>query len=103
MSPFFANFGREPRLTVGGEDYLPTAAVQLTKDLGSLHEQLRSDIQFLNHRMALQANATRIEGPILKEGDKSTCGAETSRLNAKAANWISETWTFSDQSNQRTS
>jgi hypothetical protein len=86
MSPFFANFGREPRLTVGREDYLPTAAVQLTKDLRSLHEQLRSDIQFLNHRMALQANATRIEGPILKEGDKSTCGAETSRLNAKAAN-----------------
>jgi hypothetical protein len=70
MSPFFANFGREPRLTTDAEGYLPTEATAVAGDLQSLHQQLRSDIRFLNHRMAKTANKKRIEGPILKEGDK---------------------------------
>jgi transposase InsO family protein len=70
MSPFFANYGREPRLTTDAEGYLPTEATAVAGDLQSLHQQLRSDIRFLNHRMAKTANKKRIEGPILKKGDK---------------------------------
>jgi hypothetical protein len=70
MSPFYANFGREPRLSFASEGQLPTSASIAAGELQSLHQQLRSDIKFLNKRMAIQANKKRIKGPILKEGDK---------------------------------
>lgn len=86
MTPFFANFGREPRLTTGVEEYLPTDASVAAKDLQALHQQLRSDIEFLNKRMAMNANKKRIEGPILKEGDKVYLwrrNIKTKRQNSK--------------------
>jgi transposase InsO family protein len=70
MSPFYANFGREPRLDVVSGDLLPTAAVELASGMVDLHQQLQSDLTFLNNRMAYYANKKRIEGPILREGDK---------------------------------
>jgi hypothetical protein len=70
MSPYYANFGKEPRLTTDQSDYLPTEATLFAKDLQSLHDQLKSDIQFLNLKMAERANKKRSEGPDLKEGDK---------------------------------
>jgi hypothetical protein len=70
MTPFYANFGKEPRLTTDSEGYLPTEAITVAKDMQSLHQQLRSDIEFLNKRMAITANKKRVEGPTLKEGDK---------------------------------
>jgi hypothetical protein len=70
MTPFFANFGREPRLTTDSEEYLPTEATMVAGDLRNLHHQLSSDITFLNKKMAIQANKKRVEGPTLKEGDK---------------------------------
>lgn len=70
MSPYYANFGKEPRLSVDQEDYCPTEATLFADNLQSLHEQLRSDVEFLNKRMAWRANQKRSEGPDLKEGDK---------------------------------
>lgn len=70
MTPFYANFGREPRLTADASDYLPTEATMVAGDLHKLHQQLQSDIEFLNKRMSVTANKKRIEGPILKKGDK---------------------------------
>ena len=70
MTPFYANFGREPRLSTDSEGYLPTEALTAAKDMQSLHQQLKSDIQFLNKRMAINANKKRVEGPTLKEGDR---------------------------------
>ena len=70
MTPFYANFGREPRLTTDSEGYLPTEALTVAKDMSALHQQLRSDIEFLNKRMAASANQKRVEGPTLKEGDR---------------------------------
>jgi hypothetical protein len=70
ITPFYANFGREPRLTTDSEGYLPTKALTVAKEMRSLHQQLQSDIQFLNKRMAINANKKRVEGPTLKEGDR---------------------------------
>lgn len=70
MSPYYANFGKEPRLTADQSEHLPTEATLFAKDLQSLHEQLTSDITFLNKKMAERANKKRSAGPDLKEGDK---------------------------------
>ena len=70
MTPFFANFSREPRLTTDIKGYLPTEATVVTEDMHHLHQQLQSDIRFLNKRIASQANKKRVTGPTLKEGDK---------------------------------
>ena len=86
MSPFYANFGTEPRLTTGAEEFLPTDASVKAKNLQALHQQLQSDIRFFNKRMELTANKKRIEGPILKEGDKVYLwrrNIKTKRQNSK--------------------
>jgi transposase InsO family protein len=70
MSPFFANFGREPQFGIEEGNLLPTEAIVHAEELRSVHKQLSSDITFLNKRMAAQANKKRIVGPILQRGDK---------------------------------
>jgi hypothetical protein len=70
MLPFFTNFGREMQFELDTINILPTAAVLTAQELQNVHSQLRRDITFLNLRIAASANKKRIEGPILKKGDK---------------------------------
>jgi transposase InsO family protein len=70
ISPFFANYGHEPRMRIDDGEYLPTEAINMSSDIGTLHEELTSLIKFINGRMALRANQRRSAGPDLKEGDK---------------------------------
>ncbi|KIW99342.1 uncharacterized protein Z518_11417 [Rhinocladiella mackenziei CBS 650.93] len=41
----------------------------MASTMKELHQQLRSDLEFLAERMAKYANKRRIEGPILEKGD----------------------------------
>jgi hypothetical protein len=68
--PFSANYGYEPRFSGTRNTYLPTEATAMATELNKLHEQLRSDLKFMNHMMARQANKKRSEGPDLRKGDK---------------------------------
>jgi len=70
MSPFFANFGREPQYDIESGNILPTDAVATASEMLDIHQQLKKDIQFLNVRMAAYANKSRTKGPVLKKGDK---------------------------------
>jgi hypothetical protein len=70
MSPFMANYGREPRNDHTDQERLPTAATKEVDDIIRIQRQLSNDITFLNVRMARYANQKRIEGPTFGEGDK---------------------------------
>ncbi|ELR02085.1 hypothetical protein GMDG_05245 [Pseudogymnoascus destructans 20631-21] len=72
VSPFFANYGyqpetyRQPRPDKSRAEQTMIAVEQLK----SFHEQLATDIQFLNERSAVYANKKRSMEPAFKEGDK---------------------------------
>ena len=75
-TPFYANYGYEPTAyregTAGlnGSHGISEKASRKVEELRSLHEKLREKIAQSNEKMAQQANKKRIEGPILKGGDK---------------------------------
>ena len=78
-TPFYANYGYEPtayREGTPGERNLNSShginegATQKVEELRSLHDKLREKIAQGNEKMAQQANRKRIEGPILKGGDR---------------------------------
>ena len=75
-TPFYANYGYEPTAyregTAGlnGSQGINEKATQKVEELRSLHDKLREKIAQGNEKMAQQANKKRIEGPILKGGDK---------------------------------
>jgi hypothetical protein len=56
MSPFFADFGREPQFSVEQGDLLPTEAICHASELTHLHKQLKHNTACLNLRMAMRAN-----------------------------------------------
>ncbi|KFY79329.1 hypothetical protein V499_01675 [Pseudogymnoascus sp. VKM F-103] len=72
VSPFFANYGyqleayRQPR----PDEARAEQALIVVEQLKSFHEQLATDIQFLNERSAAYANRKRSMEPAFKEGDK---------------------------------
>jgi hypothetical protein len=72
VSPFFANFGyqpeayRQPRRDTARAEQ----ATILVEQLRAFHDQLATDIQFLNERSAVYANRKRSMEPAFKEGDK---------------------------------
>ena len=72
-SPFFANYGYDAMLTHDVLNQHPLAEnAQLTANkLRELHSELQLDIQWIRNRMKLFTDRKRIEGPILKEGDKA--------------------------------
>ncbi len=71
MSPFFANYGFNPRTTNEPIPGLksPEAFTETSK-LAKLQQKLKSILTFLQDRMKKYANTKRIEGPILKRGSK---------------------------------
>ena len=72
-SPFFANYRYNTILTHNTLNQHPLAEnTQLTaNELKELHSELQLDMQWIRNRMKLFADQKRIEGPILKEGDKT--------------------------------
>jgi hypothetical protein len=87
-TPFFANYGLEPSLfhePKTKEIYNP-AAQERADTLKNIHNSIKSDIEFLNQRMAHYYNQGRSEPPNLKEGDSAYLlrkNIHTTRPNAK--------------------
>ena len=75
-TPFYANYRYEPTAyretvpTANGSHGINEKATQKVEELRSLHDKLREKIAQGNEKMAQQANKKRIEGPILKGGDR---------------------------------
>ena len=91
-TPFYANYGYEPTAyretapTANGSHGINEKATRKVEELRSLHDKLRERIAQGNEKMAQQANKKRIEGPILKGGDKVyllTKNLPTLRLSKK--------------------
>ena len=91
-TPFYANYGYEPTAyretapTADGSHGINEKATQKVEELRSLHDKLREKIAQSNEKTAQQANKKRIEGPILKGGDKvylSTKNLPTKRPSKK--------------------
>ena len=71
-SPFYANYGYEPKAYYEPEpDNCPAQAATLKVDqLKELHQELSTDIRFTAYQVAKYYNKTRLSAPTLKEGDK---------------------------------
>ena len=89
-TPFYANYGYEPTAyregNLNGGQGINEKASRKVEELRSLHDKLREKIAQGNEKMAQQANKKRIEGPILKGGDKVyllTKNLPTLRLSKK--------------------
>ena len=91
-TPFYANYGYEPTAyretapTANGSHGINEKATRKVEELRSLHDKLRERIAQGNEKMAQQANKKRIEGPILKRGDRVyllTKNLPTLRLSKK--------------------
>jgi hypothetical protein len=71
-SPFYANFGYEPRDFTGISEVIadnPVAALTAA-ELRDMHTNLRLELMFCRQQMTKYANRKRLEGPTLKGGDK---------------------------------
>jgi hypothetical protein len=72
MSPHMALMGFQPQIlrpALESTEVVPTAEAKVAQ-MKTICDQITNDITFLNDRMSFYANTKRIEGPILKEGDK---------------------------------
>jgi len=72
VSPFFANYGYQPEAyrQPRQDEARAEQAIIAVKRLKAFHEQLATNIQFLNERSAVYANRKRSMEPTFKEGDK---------------------------------
>jgi hypothetical protein len=89
ISPFFANKGYHPNLTVYPErDLASSRARDFTVDLDELHQELRKRIAEAQLRYEASANRRRIPAPDFKIGDRVVVKAEffrTTRPSKKLA------------------
>ena len=75
-TPFYANYGYEPTAyretapTANSSHGINEKATRKVEELRLLHDKLRERIAQGNEKIAQQANKKRIEGPILKRGDR---------------------------------
>ena len=70
VSPFRANYGFQPRMDYHKEDG-PNPRANWTMDqIDKTLEEIKKTIAHVQEKTQVQANKKRIEGPILKEGDK---------------------------------
>lgn len=70
-TPMYANYGYTP--TVYGEAREAKdspAATKAAEQLKQLHEELKTDLQFIQQRMARYADQRRMKEPSFKKGDK---------------------------------
>ena len=77
ISPFFANKGYHPNISVYPErDLTSTRAREFAVDLDELHQELRKQISAAQRRYQLPADAKRSPAPDFKVGDKVYLNAE---------------------------
>ena len=70
ITPFFANYGLHPEYKdVTGFQPNEKATIK-AEMMQRLHEELKTDLEFLSQRMSKYANQKRSGGPALQEGDK---------------------------------
>lgn len=71
-SPFFANHGFQPvaYMEPRADSVRSEQAILHAEEISRFHQQLATDIQFLNERSASYANKKRSMEPTLKEGDR---------------------------------
>ena len=87
VSPFFANFGKEPNLFMDPRPN-PQAekAIVATNEMKKLHDMLRSRVTQTQDRVARQLQGKRKTAPQLKKGDKvylNTKNLKTRRMTKK--------------------
>jgi RNase H-like domain found in reverse transcriptase/Reverse transcriptase (RNA-dependent DNA polymerase)/Integrase zinc binding domain/Chromo (CHRromatin Organisation MOdifier) domain len=72
VSPFFANFGYEPQAyrQPRKDAQLAEQAIVTVDKLQGLHQELSTNIEFMNSRATMYANKKRSMGPSLQRGDK---------------------------------
>ena len=70
ISPFYANYGRNPNIARDPRGLKPIAERAMVKveNLKKLHETMQEDLEFIARRAAIQANKKRSDGPDLKKG-----------------------------------
>jgi hypothetical protein len=69
MSPFYANYGFNLKASWEARDikYLIKAATVKADKLKDLHQKLSRDIKWINQRITLYANKSRLERPYLQK------------------------------------
>ena len=70
MTPFEANHGYNPTITVQQPEVDTPRATKTATSLQQTHAHLQQEWIFLQNRMKHYADQKRLEGPTLKEGDK---------------------------------
>ncbi|KAM5344467.1 hypothetical protein ACJ41O_001495 [Fusarium nematophilum] len=86
-TPAYANFGFNPDAYRQARDTVINPKAILTSDqLKNLHEEMKTELEFVRNRMTTYANKKRIEGPTFSEGDMvyfATKNIQTKRQNKK--------------------
>ena len=71
MSPFEANYGFNPTIDTYEATKVVPQATRKATEMTELHKDLQQEWIFLQNRMKHYADRRRVEGPTLKEGDKT--------------------------------
>lgn len=71
ISPFYANYGKHPRIDRENRELRPIAEKAQIKveEIKSLHEMLKEELQKIRQENAVRANKKRSEGPDFEEGE----------------------------------
>jgi hypothetical protein len=71
VSPFYANYGFNLKVSWEARDmeYLVEVTMVQADKLKDLHRELSRNIEWINQRMILYVNKSRLEGPHLRGGD----------------------------------
>lgn len=71
LTPSDANFGYTPVAYYDARqtEIINPAAIIKSEDLKNVHNELRTELEFVNKRMQRYYDPKRLEGPIFKEGD----------------------------------
>ncbi|KAF5239468.1 hypothetical protein FANTH_9943 [Fusarium anthophilum] len=71
LTPSDANFSYTPKAYYDAQEteIINPAAIIKSKDLKNIHNELRTELEFVNKRIQWYYNSKRLEGPTFKEGD----------------------------------
>jgi hypothetical protein len=71
LTPAYANYGftPEPYHEARESKHVNPAAIIKSEDLKTLHQDMRTELEFVRNRMNHYYNPKRMEGPSFKEGD----------------------------------
>ncbi|KAF5686550.1 hypothetical protein FCIRC_2829, partial [Fusarium circinatum] len=71
LTPSDANFGYTPKAYYDAQEtkIVNPAAIIKSEDLKNVHNELQTELEFVNKRMQRYYDSKRLEGPTFKEGD----------------------------------